>query len=190
MLCDSEAIRLWPWPCEPPSAGVALNGVRHRGSHGLIAGFFSKIGAEAGVASVVADVASVLPELLEVGRSLLSEVELRGLKYWWALVLSGGVLSALRCVREALRCTSRTKVCVSGSGITRGASRFGEGRRGGCEFFGRLLTSICFGGAYIALLCVKLYSCGGTTSCLGPSSGALIDRSRSGGRPGIVALHS
>lgn len=128
MLCDSEAIRLWPWLFEPPSAGVALNGVRHRGSHCLMAGFFSIIGAEAGVGRVVADVASELPELR---RSLLSDVELRGLKYWWTPVLSGGVLSALRCVCEALRLTSRTIVCVSGSGITRGASRFGEGRRGG-----------------------------------------------------------
>lgn len=187
MLCDSEAIRLWPWLFEPPSAGVALNGVRHRGSHCLMAGFFSIIGAEAGVGRVVADVASELPELR---RSLLSDVELRGLKYWWTPVFSGGVLSALRCVCEALRLTSRTIVCVSGSGITRGASRFGEGRRGGWEFLGRLFTSICFGGAYIALACVKLNTCGGAIFCLGPSSGALMDRSRTGGRPGIVALHS
>lgn len=93
-----------------------------------MAGFFSIIGAEAGVGSVVADVASVLPEL---GRSLLSDVELRGLRYWRTPTPSGGVLSALRCVYEALCFTSRTTVCVSGSGITRGASRFGEGRRGG-----------------------------------------------------------
>lgn len=49
---------------------------------------------------------------------------------------------------------------------------------------GRLLISICLGGAYIALPRII----GGTVSCAAPSCGALLERSRSGGRPGIVAI--
>lgn len=48
----------------------------------------------------------------------------------------------------------------------------------------RLLISICLGGAYMALPRIN----GGTVSCAAPSCGALLERSRSGGRPGIVAI--
>jgi hypothetical protein len=59
-----------------------------------MAEFFSIIGAETGVGSVVAEVPSVLDELR---KPLESEVELLiGVKYWLVLVPSGGVFSASR----------------------------------------------------------------------------------------------
>lgn len=68
----------------------------------------------------------------ELRGPLESEVELLiGVRYWLIPVLRG--VSASRCVGGEGFCAYCIKdsCSCSGSGITRGASRFGEGKRGG-----------------------------------------------------------
>lgn len=65
----------------------------------------------------------------ELRGPLESEVELLiGVRYWLIPVPRG--VSASRCVGGEGFCAYCINSC-SGSGITKGASRFGEGKRGG-----------------------------------------------------------
>lgn len=66
----------------------------------------------------------------ELRGPLESEVELLiGVKYWLIPVLKSGV-SVSGCVGREGFCVYCINSC-SGSGMTKGASRFGEGKRGG-----------------------------------------------------------